>query len=104
MAESSRTLPKLGINADTFYSMAVKESEVGLASTLKEFGGRKWEVLDVALTAERHPIRRKRFSAFSGPPVTIRDESGYERTVHVVGGIMELGGVYKVFTYSLAPN
>ena len=64
----SRTLPKLGINADTFYSMSVKKSEIGLASTLKEFGGRKCEVLDVEpLTDEGHPIRRKRFTAFSGP-------------------------------------
>jgi hypothetical protein len=32
----SHNLPKLGINADSFYSMSMKES--GLAATLKEFG------------------------------------------------------------------
>jgi|SRR5215831_594433 len=96
---------KLGINADTFYAMSVNESETGLGSTLKEFGGRKCDVLQVGpITAERHPIRRKRFSAYSGPAVTIRDANGNERTVHVVGGMVELGGVYKVSTYSLAPD
>ncbi len=101
----SRTLPKLGINADAFYSMSVKESEIGLASTVRALGGRKLEVLEVAeLTPERHPTRRKRFRAFSGPAVTIRDESGQQRTLHLVGGIMEFGGVYKVSTYSLAPD
>jgi hypothetical protein len=43
-------------------------------------------------------------SKFSGPGVTIRDANGNERTVHVVGGIVELGGVYKVSTYSLSPD
>src|SRR5882724_2669188 len=42
----SRTLPKLGINADAFYSMSVKESEIGLASTVRALGGRKLEVLE----------------------------------------------------------
>lgn len=96
---------KLGINAETLYAMSVSESEIGLASILKEFGGRKYELLHVAsLTVERHPIRRKKFNAYSGPAVTIRDDAGNERTVHVVGGIVEFGGVYKVSTYSLAPD
>src|SRR5205085_2097535 len=89
----SRTLPKLGINADTFYSTSMKESEIGLASTLSAFGGQKLEVLEVAeLIPERYPTRRKRFRAFSGPAVTIRDESGQQRTLHLVGGIIELDG------------
>ena len=101
----SRTVPKLGINVDTFFSMSLKESESGLASTLSALGGRKLEVIEVAeLTPERHPIRRKRFRAFSGPAVTIRDESGQQRTLHLVGGIIDLDGVYKVSTYSLAPD
>jgi hypothetical protein len=101
----SRTLLRLGMNVDTFYLTTVKESESGLASTLSAWGGRKMEVIEVAeLTPERHPTRRKRFRAFSGPAVTIRDESGQQRTLHLVGGIIELDGVYKVSTYSLAPD
>src|SRR5947209_17519561 len=87
----SRTLPKLGINADAFYSTSVKESELGLSSTLSTLGGHKMDVIEVAeLIPERHPTRRKRFRAFSGPAVTIRDENGQQRTVHVVGGIIDL--------------
>lgn len=99
----SRTVVgKLGLKADALYSMSVKESDIGLALALKEYGGRKWSVIQVAsLSPEQHPIRRKRLRAYSGPGVTIRDANGSERTVHVVGGIVELGGVYKVSTYSL---
>jgi hypothetical protein len=69
----SRTVVgKLGIKADALYSMSVKESDIGLALTLKEYGGRKWNVIRVAsLTPEHHPIRRKRLRAYSGPGVTI---------------------------------
>jgi hypothetical protein len=83
----------------------VQESDIGLALTLKEYGGRKWNVIQTAsLTPEHQPIRRKRLRAYSGPGVTIRDANGNEQTVHVVGGVVELGGVYKVSTYSLGPD
>jgi hypothetical protein len=102
----SRTVVgKLGLKADALYAMSVKESDIGLALTLKEYGGRKWNVIQIAsLTPEHHPIRRKRLRAYSSPGVTIRDANGNERTVYVVGGIVELGGVYKVSTYSLSPD
>jgi hypothetical protein len=101
----SRTVAKVGTTAETFYLMSVKQSDFGLAATLNEFGGRKWAVVQVApVTAERQPIHRRRFRAFSGPAITIRDSNGQERTVHIVGGIVELGGVYKVSTYSLGPD
>jgi hypothetical protein len=102
---SHTVVGKLGVKADALYSMSVKESDIGLALTLKEYGGRKWNVIQVAsLTPEHHPIRRKRLHAYSGPGVTIRDANGNERTVNVVGGIVELGGVFKVSTYSLSPD
>jgi hypothetical protein len=88
---------KLGISAETLFALSASESEIGLASIVKEFGGRKFDVLQISsLTAERHPIRRRRFNAYSGPAVTIRDDNGNEHMVHVVGGIVEFGGVYKV--------
>jgi hypothetical protein len=96
---------RLGIKADTFYAMSMRQSDLGLVSTINEFGGRKWILVQVApLTAERHPIRRKRFTAYSGPAVSVREGEGNERTVHLVGGVVQLGGVYKVSTYSLAPD
>jgi hypothetical protein len=96
---------KLGITAQDFYSLTVKESDIGLGSTLKEFGGRKWLLVQIEpLTAEHHRIRRTRFTSYSGPGVNLRDAEGNERTANVVGGIVELGGVFKVSTYSLSPD
>ena len=103
---SQTVIGRLGINADTLYLVSVKESGTGLALTSKEYGGRKLSLIQISpLTGERRPIHRKRrFSAYAGPVVTMRDENGNERTVQVVGGVVEIGGVYKVSTYSLAPD
>ena len=64
----SRTIVgKLGVKADALYAMSVNESDIGLALTLKEYGGRKWNVIQVAATdAGADPIRRKRFQRIPG--------------------------------------
>jgi hypothetical protein len=98
-------IAKLGVNGEMFYSMVVKENNIGLGSTLKEYGGQKWSLIQVSpVIPERHQIRRKRLTAYSAPDITIREATGNERTVQVVGGIVQVGGVYKVSTYSLAPD
>jgi len=61
-------------------------------------------VIQVAALTAVSPTRRQTLKAFSGPTVTVRDETGQQRTVYVVGGIVEFGGVYKVSTYSLTPD
>jgi hypothetical protein len=101
---SHTVVGKLGVKADALYAISVKESDIGLALALKEYGGQKYKVIQLAALSAEPPTRRRRLRAFAGPTVTVSDEMGRVRIVHVTGGIVEFGGVYKVSTYSLAPD
>ena len=71
------------------------ESNVALA-------GKKWEVVKVNLGPPQR--KSKGFQLFGAPSVTLRDESGQERTMRLVGGLLELDGAYKVTSYYVSPS
>lgn len=77
-------------------------SGIGIDGYLKQYGGRKVEVLKVAL----HPPARqtKNYRILPGAQVTLRDETGHENTVQMLGHILEHDGRYKVATYYVRPT
>jgi len=86
-----------GMNGDKFASGYAKSSELGIASVFAAFGGRKWQIVKVAMEAPQK--QSKDYKLFPAPLVTLRDESGQEKTTHLVGGVLEQKGAYKVATY-----
>ena len=99
-----RTVTLMGMTADTFYSMCRRESDAALARMLVDFKGREAKIVRIDdLVPERHPKRRRHYRAYYGPAVTIR-LGDTEKSVHLVGGIIEHDGIFKVTTYSLSPD
>ncbi|HZT69414.1 MAG TPA: hypothetical protein VFC10_06665 [Terriglobia bacterium] len=89
-------------NADKYYPTYQKVSQVGITEANTTLAGKKWEVVKVSL----EPAQRKGkgFQVFGPPTVTIRDETGQEKTVKIVGGLLERDGAYKVTTYYVSPS
>ena len=52
------------------------------------------------------PAQRKGkgFQVYGPPLVTLRDESGQQKTVKLVGGLLERDGVHKVTTFYVNPS
>jgi len=90
------------MNGDKFASMYKKSSDVGVDEDLEKFGGRKWQLVKVAV--EEPKKQTKGYRLLPAPMVTVRDDSGAEKTVRLVGGILEQGGTFKVATYYVSPT
>jgi len=96
------TTPPTGTNADKLYKMYSASSGTGIEDSLKQYGGRKIEVLKVTLDPPRR--QAKNYRLLAGAMVSVRDESGQEKTIHMLGGILERDGHYKVATYYVRPQ
>ena len=89
-------------NADKYYTTFQKVSQVGVTEANTALGGKKWEVVKVDLEAVQR--KGKGFQLLGPPSVTLRDESGQEKTVKILGGLLERDGTYKVTTYYVSPS
>jgi hypothetical protein len=89
------------IGADQYYQTFQKVSQVGIAGAGTTLAGRKWEVVKVSLEPPQR--KGKGFQLFGPPLVALRDENGQEKTVRLVGGLLERDGTYKVTTYYVSP-
>jgi len=98
----SVTAPPTGTTPEKFYKMYTVSSGVGIADSLKLYGGRKTEVLKVTLDPPRK--QAKNYRLLPGAEVSIRDESGQDKTVRMLGGVLEHDGRYKVATYYVRPQ
>jgi hypothetical protein len=95
------TTPPTGTNAEKFSKVYMTSSDVGINDYLKQYGGRKMEVLKVTLNP---PTRQnKNYRLLPGAQITLRDETGREKTVNMLGSILERAGRYKVATYYVRP-
>lgn len=86
-----------GMNADKFATGYETSNQAGLKSVLSEFGGKKLDLVKVEM-----PTPQKKAGTttlFPAPTIRVRDESGQEKTVRIVGGILDQNGLYKVTTY-----
>ena len=89
-------------SADKYYPTYQKVSQVGITESNTALAGKKWEVVKVNLGPPQR--KSKGFQLFGAPSVTLRDESGQERTMRLVGGLLELDGAYKVTSYYVSPS
>ena len=90
------------MSADKYYPTFQKVNQVGIAEAGAILAGKKWQVVKVDL----QPAQRKGkgFQVLGPPLVALRDESGQERTVRLVGGLLERDGAYKVTSYYVSPS
>ena len=90
------------MSADKYYPMYQKANQAGIAEASTILAGKKWQVVNVDL----QPAQRKGkgFQVLGPPLVTLRDESGQEKTVKLVGGLLERDGVYQVTTFYVNPS
>ncbi len=89
-------------NAEKYYPTYEKVSEVGITEANTTLDGKKWELVKVSMD----PVQRKGkgFQVFGPPTLTLRDESGQEKTVMIIGGLLERDGTYKVTSYYVSPS
>jgi hypothetical protein len=90
------------MSADKYYPTYQKANQVGITEAGTILVGKRWQVVKVDL----QPAQRKGkgFQVFAPPLVTLRDESGQEQNVRLVGGLLEREGVYKVTTFYVNPS
>lgn len=91
-----------GMNADKFAAGYETSNQLGLTSALSEFGGKKLELVKVEMPAPQK--KSGTTTLFPAPSIRVRDESGQEKTVRIVGGILDQNGSYKVTTYYVSPG
>ena len=84
-------------SADKYYVTYQKVNQVGITRKQHPLAGKKWEVVKVNLGPPQR--KSKGFQLFGAPSVTLRDESGQEKTMRLVGGLLERDGAYKVTSY-----
>jgi hypothetical protein len=65
------------------------------------FGGS--EVGIVKVNAEPAPKQGKGYQLFLPPEITLRDDSGQEKTFKLLRGLLAKDGSYKVTTYYVSP-
>ena len=90
------------MSADKYYPTYQKANQAGIAETSTILAGKKWQVVKVDL--QPAPRRGKGFQIYGPPLVTLRDEGGQEKTVKLVGGLLERDGVHKVTTFYVSPS
>ena len=88
-------------NADKYYPTYQKVSQAGIAEATTALAGKKWEIVKINLEPAQR--RGKGFQVFGGPVLVLRDEGGQEKTIRVVGSLLERDGAYKVITYYVSP-
>ena len=89
-------------NADKYYLTYQKVNQVGVTEATTELAGKKWEIVKVSLEPAKK--KGKGYQIFGSPLITLRDGGGQEKSVRLVGGLLELDGVYKVTSYYVSPS
>jgi len=89
-------------SADKYYLTYQKVNQVGISEANTTLAGKKWEVVKVDLESPQR--KGKGFQLYGPPLVTLRDENGQEKTMKLVGGLLERDGAYKVTTYYVSPS
>jgi hypothetical protein len=90
-----------GTNADKFYKMYSTSSRIGMEDYLKQYGARKVEVLRVTLNPPSK--QTKSYRLLPGAQISLRDDTGQEKTITMLGSVLERDGRYKVATYYVRP-
>jgi hypothetical protein len=94
--------PGDGMTPDKFYDTYKETSQVGIKQDSQQLGGTKWEVVKV--TPGTIQKKAKDYTLFLAPEVVVRDPSGQQKTIHLVGGMLERAGELKVTSYFSRAN
>jgi len=89
------------MTAAKYFAIYQKTSHVGISEAVTALGGRKWEVIKVSFG----PPQRKGsgYQLFAAPDITLRDGT-QEKTMRLVGGVLEHDGTGKVTNYYVTPT
>ena len=90
------------ISADKYYATYQKVNQVGVTEATTELVGKEWDVVRVSLEPARK--KGKEYQLFGSPLITLRDDSGQEKSVRLIGGILELNGALKVTSFYVSPS
>ena len=90
------------MSADKYYPTYQNANQAGITEASAILAGKKWQVVKVDL--QPAPRKGKGFQIYGPPLVTLRDEGGQEKTVKLVGGLLERDGVHKVTTFYVSPS
>jgi len=88
--------------AEKYFPTYQRASQAGAEETKASLAGKKWELVKVDLGTARR--KGKDFQLFGPPAVTLRDDSGQEKTFRLLGGLLESNGAYKITTYYVNPT
>jgi hypothetical protein len=88
--------------AAKYYPTYQTASRAGIAEAETALAGKRWEV--VSVSAEPAQKQGSGYQLFPGPMVTLRGEGGQEKTIRLVGGLLERDGAYRVTTYYVNPT
>ena len=89
-------------SAEKYYPTFQQVSQLGITEANAALAGKKWEV--VKLTLDPPQRKGKGYQLYGPPTVTLRDENGQEKTMKLVGGLLEREGAYLVTTYYVSPT
>lgn len=89
------------MNAEKFYAMYSKSSELGLTGHLARCGGQKLELVKVSTGPEQ---KFKGYRLWPNPEITVRGEGGQEQVLKLGSALLEHDGSLKVASYYRAPT
>lgn len=89
--------PEVRMPFEYFWSDLNQKSSNALKGTLARFGGKNLQMVGIRFAKETMQYQEAR--VYRNPTLTVRDEEGQEQEVQLFGGIFELNGDYKIYTY-----
>ncbi len=89
------------MNADKYFTVYQKSSQVGMTEGMESLGGHRWEV--VKISAEPG-AKGKGYQVYNAPVITLRDDGGKETSLRFIGGMLERDGAFKVTTFYVSPT
>ena len=89
--------PRTNLTPDYVWRDLHLKSEAGLRQTVKEYGDRSLELVNVRFRGETSQYRH--YLVHRDARLTLRDAQGGEETVPLFGSILEQDGRFKVFSY-----
>jgi hypothetical protein len=74
-----------------------QKSEAGLSRTLGQYGGWRFELVDVRFSES--PAQYAEFIVHGGTSLVVKNDAGEQETIRVCGSLLEKDGAWKVFSY-----
>jgi hypothetical protein len=89
------------MNAEKFYAIYRKSSDASLAQHLAEYGGKPYALVKVNTGEQK---QYKGYRLLPNPEITVRGESGEEKTLRLGSALLEHDGGYKLASFYRTPE